>query len=119
MKRPTSVAETMRSSVVPVIAIDKNAMITRVNGKFQSEFGWSEKELVGQPVTVIMPPYLRDAHQIGFSRFITTEQPRVQGKPIQAEVQYKDGRIGTAELYILSEKVNNEWRFAATVIPSS
>lgn len=104
---------------VPVVAIDHNSMFTLVNKAFEHEYGWSEKELLGRSVTEIIPPYLRDAHQIGFSRFLTTEEATLLGKRLPLGILYKDGSIQDAEHYILGEKFKKRWRFAAIITPRS
>ncbi len=118
MKRQyNSVKEILGEVAIPVVAIDMNAMIIMVNDKFHQEYGWTRQELIGQPVTSIMPPYLRDAHQVGFSRFVATENPRILGKPVRVSVCHKNQDIIDAELFILSDKSDNQWQFAATITP--
>ncbi len=106
----------LTEKVLPAIAIDYNSMITMVNEAFQKEYGWSEKDLLGKSITEIIPPYLRDAHQIGFSRFLSTEQATLLGMKLPLKILYRDGTVQDAEHFIVGEKKNNRWYFAATIV---
>ena len=113
---PQSIAEIMRLTDVPVVCIDAHGMFTFVNDMFEQTFGWNWADLRDKPVTTIMPPEFRDAHQIGFSRFLATEQATLIGKSLPLAMLHKDGRVADAVHYILGEKKNGAWRFAATII---
>lgn len=114
-----TIADMMKEKESPVIAIDNQGLITYANQSFTQAYGWTEEELTGQVITVIMPPYMRDAHNFGFSRFIVSEHPRILSTPLELPVQCKDGKVIEAEHYILGEKLKNIWRFAATIIPKT
>ena len=100
---------------IPVIAINQSNLITFSNDAFTTEYGWDENDLLYQPVSMIMPEYLRDAHKIGFSRFLATEKPVVLGIPLALEILYRDGTVRKAEHFIVGDKTSGEWRFAARI----
>lgn len=113
--RPRNVDELLAIQNVPVISIDQASLITYINEAFQSAYGWTTEDLLMQPVGVIMPEHLRDAHKIGFSRFLTSEKPTLLGTPLPLEVLLKDGSVHKAEHFIIGDKTHGEWRFAATI----
>jgi hypothetical protein len=87
-----------------------------VNPFFEKTFGWSAKELVGKPVGMIMPAHMRNAHSVGFARFLTTETSVLLGKPLPLSVLFKNGRVEMADHYILGEKMaDGRWQFAAII----
>lgn len=102
---------------LPAVMIDHNSLFVRVNKAFESVYGWTEKDLLGKSVTEIIPAYLRDAHMIGFSRFLVTEEVTLMGKYLPLEILYKDGTIRDAMHYIIGNKKSGEWQFAATIEP--
>jgi PAS domain S-box-containing protein len=116
---PQTYTEVIAIQELPVVAIDHNSLFTMVNKAFEHEYGWRESELLGKSVTEIIPPYLRDAHQIGFSRFLTTEEVTLLGKRLPLGILYKNGTVQDAEHYILGEKYKKQWRFAAIITPRS
>lgn len=114
-KYPTNVSELLALTNVPVVAIDQESIFTFINKAFTREYGWHEKDLIGKPVMEIMPQHMRNAHMIGFSRFLTTEASELLGKPLPLKVRYKDGREKISDHFILGEKVDGRWRFAAII----
>ncbi len=60
---------------------------------------------------------MRDAHNFGFSRFLTTEAPRILGKRLSLPTLCKNGEIKNAEHFIIGEKKDDRWQFAATITP--
>lgn len=56
----------------PVILADEQGLVTAVNDAFASAYGWTAESLVGRSIANIIPEDLRDAHNLGFSRFLST-----------------------------------------------
>lgn len=91
-------------------------MFIDINEMFERTYGWSRAELMGRSVVEIMPPHMRDAHSVGFARYLTTEKSDLLGKPLPLSVLYKDGRVAVADHYILGDKLaDGRWRFAAII----
>jgi len=56
-------------------------------------FGFTKAELLGKPLTPIMPPHLRDSHTAGLQRYLTTGQRHLpQWHNIELPGCTKDGR---------------------------
>lgn len=115
-EHPASVDGILAIHDDPVIAANDLGLVTYINEAFTELYGWTADDLIGKELTVIMPEKFREAHQFGFSRFLTTEQPRIAGKPLPLEVVFKDGTVKLAEHFILADKKDGVWRFAATII---
>lgn len=118
MNYPKTVQEILDEKVLPSVAADHNGLLTLVNDAFQKAYGWNRDDLLGKSITTIMPPYMRDSHNVGFSRFLTTEKATVAAKPLPLPVLCKDGRVVDAEHFILAEKIDGNWIFAATINPN-
>ncbi len=110
-----TVAEILAQDVLPAIGIDELGFVTSMNGSFERAYGWTRADVIGKPVTLIIPPHMRDAHRIGFSRFIETGKPSLLGRALPLPICCRDGRILAAEHFILAEKGADGWRFAATI----
>jgi PAS domain S-box-containing protein len=100
---------------VPVVSIDQESIFTFVNEAFEREYGWTSDDLIGKPVTEIMPAHMRSGHNVGFSRFLTTETSVLLGKPLPLKVRYKDGTEKLSNHYILGEKHTGRWHFSAII----
>ncbi|MBI4867579.1 MAG: PAS domain S-box protein [Candidatus Wallbacteria bacterium] len=111
------ISELLSERNVPVVAVDSDGWITHVNDAFSEVFGWTREEVLGRHVTCLIPPHLRDAHHLGFSRFLLTERPTLLDRPITLRAVAKDGREFDAEHRIQAEKSEGRWTFAATIRP--
>lgn len=114
-KYPATVDEMMKLKDVPVVAINQESLFTFISKAFTDEYGWTEKDLLGKPVIEIMPKHMRSAHNIGFSRFLTTETSVLLGKRLPLKVRYKDGREELANHIIIGEKKDGRWIFSAVI----
>ena len=112
--------EQMRQQTsVAVVTGDQLGLITFVNQCFEELFGWTAKEIVGKPLTTIIPDSLHSAHHLGFSRFLVTKQPTLLNKPLKLRAVLKDGRELDFEHFITAEEREGEWTFGATLRPLS
>ncbi|HEY9639697.1 MAG TPA: PAS domain S-box protein [Coleofasciculaceae cyanobacterium] len=102
---------------VPVVITDRQGFILEINPYFTSIFGWNSSEIQGKIITVIIPNGFHDAHHLGFSRFLSTEQSTILNHPLQLKAITKNGREIAAEHLIMAEQHQGEWRFAALLRP--
>ena len=109
--------ELQRHQDVPVVIADHQGTITHVNERFERVFGWRAQEIIGKPLTIIIPSDLHDAHHLGFSRFLTTGKPTLLNQPLKLKAVTKDGREFNAEHTITAEQRQGEWVFGAIIKP--
>jgi PAS domain S-box-containing protein len=60
-----------------VVSIDESSTIVFVNPATSSIFGYDASELVGQPLTTLMPDYMRELHKAGFKRYLDTAERHI------------------------------------------
>jgi PAS domain S-box-containing protein len=82
----------VHARVVPAIAGDDDNTILAVNDAAASLLGWKPEELVGERVTVLVPPSWRERHVAGFTNFLLTGESSVIGKPTRLPALHRDGR---------------------------
>lgn len=114
---PESYSEVAGRQDVPVVLADHRSIITGINDSFVDHFGWSREEAVGQGLSILIPPAFRDAHYLGFARFISSGESAILGKRLDLPSLDKEGRQFNAEHYIVAELWEGRWRFAATILP--
>ena len=100
---------------VPVVMADQQGLIIYVNKKFEEVFKWKANEVTGKPLTIIIPDNLHDAHNLGFSRFLSTEKSIIMNQRLNLKAVDSEGTVFSAEHHIQSEKIDGEWIFAATI----
>jgi PAS domain S-box-containing protein len=97
-----AVAETASDAIV---AADERGLIVYANPTVQRMFGLNLGDIVGQPITCLMPERFHDAHQAGFRRYLAAGEARVIGKGIvELAGRRKDGSEFPLELSL------GEWR---------
>jgi PAS domain S-box-containing protein len=84
-----------------IVTIDHEGYITEFNPAAERTFGYSRHEAVGKRLTdAIIPPSLREQHQRGFARYLTTGEAKVLGKRIELTAARADGSEFPVELAI-------------------
>ncbi len=81
-----------------IILADQHGNILSWNHAAQGMFQYSAQELLGQPLTVIMPPRYRAAHEEGFRRLRATGEARIVGTTLELHGLRKDGSEFPLEL---------------------
>ncbi|MFN8580287.1 MAG: PAS domain S-box protein [Gemmatimonadaceae bacterium] len=75
-----------------IVEIDESSRIRAINAACGPMFGYSRRELLGEPLHVLMPDALRDAHAQGFQRYVATGTKRIPWAGIQITARHKSGR---------------------------
>ena len=94
-ERFRAVAETANDAIV---SADPRGNITYFNRSAELIFGYSAAEVLGKPLTLLMPERFHDAHRRGLERFLSTGEPRVIGKRVEMAGRRKDGSEFPLEL---------------------
>jgi len=102
---------------VPGIVVDQIGIVNSVNEMFEKTFFWESKDLVGRRVSTIIPANLRDAHNMGFSRYIVSKKSTVLGMPLDLEILTGKGEIQVAQHFIVSFKHSDTTFIAAKILP--
>jgi diguanylate cyclase (GGDEF)-like protein/PAS domain S-box-containing protein len=86
-----------------IIVADQNMRITAWNNGAEQIFGYSIDEAVGRKVSIIIPNHLKEAHEQGVSRFLSSGQASVMGTTLEVEGLHKDGTVFPIEFTL------NKW----------
>lgn len=74
-----------------IITIDSDSTILVVNPAAERIFGYSSEEMIGQPLTMLMPEYLRHLHKAGITRYIETGRKHIGWAAVQLPGLHKSG----------------------------
>jgi PAS domain S-box-containing protein len=74
-----------------IVVADQEGKITIFNPAAQAIFGYSEAEVSGQPLTILMPAEFHDAHRSGFQRYLDTREARIIGRTVELRGRRKSG----------------------------
>ncbi len=81
-----------------IVSADQTGRILSWSKGGNSIFGWSEEEVLGRELTILMPERFRAAHRAGLARFVATKESRVIGRTIELAGLRKDGTEFPLEL---------------------
>ena len=113
-----SIRQLREQQDLPFVRADASGVVREINQRFREVYGWSDDQLLGQSLGLILPPSFRDSHHSGFARFKLTEESRVLNHPLKLATFCVDGKAIESEHYIVAEKHDDgTWSFAATLRP--
>ena len=75
----------------PILTIDENSAILYANLAAERVFGYDRKELIGQPLTMLLPERFREQHRNGIARYVATGERKIQWQGVRVAVITKSG----------------------------
>jgi PAS domain S-box-containing protein len=81
-----------------VICIDESGAILLANPATAKVFGHDPADLIGQPLTMLMPEYLRKLHEDGFRRYSTTGRRHINWQGTELTGLRKNGQEFPVEI---------------------
>src|SRR6266576_5019698 len=82
------IAETASDAI---ITVDDQSTILFVNPATEKIFGYQRAELLGQPLTMLMPEHVRPVHHAGLQRYLSTGIRHMGWEAAQLPGLRKDG----------------------------
>jgi two-component system, LuxR family, sensor kinase FixL len=101
----------IESAVDAIVVIDTRGRIEAFNPAAERLFGYAERELLGQNVTVLMPSPFREEHDTYLNRYLATGQRKIIGLGREVVGLRRDGSTFPLHLSVGEMNVNGERRF--------
>lgn len=111
-KKFRSVAE---SATDAIISINNRGKIVFWNKAAQNIFGYTENEIIGRSVTLLMPERYRVAHMEAMEKLGSTGETRVIGKTVELRGMTKEGLEFPMELSLATWGIENETFYTSIV----
>ncbi len=109
-------AEVVSLTTDAIIIAQDDLKIVYCNPAATEIFGYSQTELVGQPLHVLLPPRYHAIHQLHMARFAEMENPKVSRlERSQLVAQKRDGREIAVEISIMKLQRDGRTYFVAVV----
>ena len=104
------------SSLDCIIVMDEEGLVLEWNPAAEHTFGWTRKEAVGRVLgNLIVPEELRQRHEEGLARIVSTGESRIMGQRLRLTALRKDGSTFTAELAITKLERGGRTFFTGTL----
>jgi PAS domain S-box-containing protein len=75
-----------------VVSMDERGAILLANPATRRIFGYDLDEIVGKPMTMLMPEMMRKLHENGFKRYLATGKRHLNWQGVEVTAQRKDGQ---------------------------
>ena len=111
-RRLRSVAQSANDAI---ISADSHGRIISWNRGAQIMFGFTEEEVMGMPLTLLIPERYRAAHQLGLARMRATGVPRIIGKTVEVHGIRRDGAEFPLELSLATWKIGEETFYSGII----
>lgn len=98
-----------------IITADSAGNIASCNKSVETIFGYTEAELLGQPLTVLMPQRFQDRHLEGMKRVLSGGEQHVIGKAVELMGRRKDASEFPLELSLAQWAVGGQQFFTGFI----
>ena len=99
-----------------IVSIDEEGIVKIWNLSAERIFGYSRNEIMGQPITIIIPEKYKKKHDEGLKRFLQTGQNKIISKSIEIAGMTKEGEEIPIELSLSFQKTeNNRYSFTGII----
>ncbi|WP_018754827.1 bifunctional diguanylate cyclase/phosphodiesterase [Paenibacillus terrigena] len=98
----------IQSATDAIIISDDRSMIISWNKGAETMFGYQEHEVLGKPLSTVIPEGFGSAHESSVERFVHTEIPKVTGATVELVGLRKDGTEFPLELSLASWKTGDQ-----------
>jgi PAS domain S-box-containing protein len=111
-ERFRTLAETAPSAIV---TIDGDGLVQYANPAVEQVFGYPPEAVVGEPLTMLMPPGLREAHREGLARYLETGERSLDWTGARLPGQHADGHEVPLLLAFAEHQPGGERRFTGII----
>lgn len=105
----------MKSANDAIVSIDENGIVAMWNPAAEALFGYTEAEMIGEPLTAIIPQRFRQGHEAGLERAGAGGEHHVIGKTVELAGLHRDGREFPIELSLATWMVAGRHLFSGII----
>jgi protein-histidine pros-kinase len=105
----------VQSATDAIILSDESAKILFWNKGAETVFGYTEEEIIGQPIETLMPEPYRARHREGMARYCRTGRSHIIGSTVEMHGLRKDGTVFPLELSLAAWTNGNGSMFTAII----
>jgi two-component system sensor kinase FixL len=105
----------INTTVDGIIVINSRGIVESLNPAGERLFGYSESEVVGRNVSMLMPPPFHEEHDQYLERYLATGQAAIIGTGRQVRGKRKDGSVFPLHLSVGEMFIDGERKFTGVL----
>jgi two-component system cell cycle sensor histidine kinase/response regulator CckA len=106
----------LEASLDAIVTIDERGKILEFNAAAESMFGHTRDEVIGREMApLLIPPSLREAHRLGFERFLANGDGRILRRRLELTGLRADGAEFPIELTVVPIRLHHGTIFTASI----
>jgi PAS domain S-box-containing protein len=98
-----------------IIVIDEESNILFANHAVEETFGYSSAQIIGQPLTMLMPESMRQHHRAGIARYMKTGHKQLAWGAVELPGLHKSGKEIPLEISFAESSANGKRIFTGTM----
>lgn len=103
----------LKTATDAIISIDEAGTITDINPATERMFGYTQAELIGNNIKILMPSPFRNQHDGYLQRYKNTGEKRIIGRSREASGLRRDGTLFPVELSVA--EIDGEGKFTGFI----
>ena len=103
------------TAVDAIITIDTEGIMESTNAATEKMFGYSEPELVGNNISLLMPSPYKEEHDNYIQRYLKTKVPHIIGFGREVTAMHRDGRTFPIDLAVTVLKIDGKTMFTGMI----
>lgn len=112
---PTEFDAFMAAAVDAIVVIEENSEIVAFSRSAEKMFGYSAADVLGKPVSMLMPEPYRSAHPKYVEQYTRTGEPHIIGIGREVEAVRQDGSVFPVWLSVGESKASSGARFVGII----
>lgn len=105
----------VQTAVDPILTIDEKGIIQSANSATETLLGYSDEELIGENVTVLMPDPYKSEHDQYLKNYLSTKVKKIIGVKREVTARKANGETIPIQLSVSEVKVGSERLFAGII----
>ena len=92
----------------PIVVVDNNGQVVLFNRSAEKKFGYAREEVIGQPLSRLIPQRFQDIHIQHIQKYLADPHPRPMGVGLTLFARRKDGQEFPAEISLSYNEITQE-----------